>query len=369
LARVQYAPGLNGLLAVTKAGDEVLFELPRLDDAEPLHDHVIVYLDQNQWSAVAKAVHDEYGISQADREAALQLAEWSRQGRITLPASAGHYHETTKRFDQAKRYRLGLCILQLSRGWQMRDPLQVRRDELRTSIRDRFTLPAPFTSGAVFSLSPNALHSPLRGFTPYSPSTDLSQETVFLVRALTAATANIDVMLDPERIEETSDGRWVDANQKFSDWLDGEQLDSQQKRNSIDLFLLTDLSVEIAEEARAAGANSDQVSQWIRSGWGRSISELPATGLFRELTHDRHLNIGTTWRRNDLTDMIYLSCAAGYAHFVICERHMRNGLNQGVKRLGRSTRIFRRLSDAIEPIREALTTRSHSASQGPTMQT
>ena len=41
----------------------------------------------------------------------------------------------------------------------------------------------------------------------------------------------------------------------------------------------------------------------------------PAVGLFREVLHSRHLNKGTTWRPNDLTDMIYLSCAAGYADY------------------------------------------------------
>jgi hypothetical protein len=86
----------------------------------------------------------------------------------------------------------------------------------------------------------------------------------------------------------------------------------------------------------------------------KDIQQLPATGVFREMLHDRHLNKGTVWRHNDLTDMVYLSCAAGYADFVVCERHMGNVLRQGLKRLSRPTLIFRRLRDAVPAIRERL---------------
>ncbi|MFJ7267354.1 hypothetical protein ACIQV3_11990 [Streptomyces sp. NPDC099050] len=75
------------------------------------------------------------------------------------------------------------------------------------------------------------------------------------------------------------------------------------------------------------------------------------------MLHSRHLNKGTTWRPNDLTDMVYLSCAAGYADFVVCEKHMRDPLQHGLKRTGHSTRIDRRLADAVEVIEPALETR------------
>jgi hypothetical protein len=201
----------------------------------------------------------------------------------------------------------------------------------------------------------------VRGIIPYVPPSDFPPDVAFQTEALIAATINIDVMLDGERIEETPETAWATANQSFSDWLDGELRDAQQKRNSIDVFLLNDLSKEIAQEALVAGANPEQLSQWLRSRWGSSISELPATGLFRELTHERHLNVGTTWRRNDLTDMMYLSCAAGYADVVVCERHMRTALNQGLRRLKRSTQVFQRLSDALDPIARSLTARSGMA--------
>ncbi|MEU2434386.1 hypothetical protein ABZ611_33750 [Streptomyces sp. NPDC007861] len=86
----------------------------------------------------------------------------------------------------------------------------------------------------------------------------------------------------------------------------------------------------------------------------RAIGESPAVGLFREMLHSRHLNKGTTWRPNDLTDMIYLSCAAGCADYdVVCEKHMRDPLQHGLKRMGRSAQVYRRLADAVAAIEEA----------------
>jgi len=82
--------------------------------------------------------------------------------------------------------------------------------------------------------------------------------------------------------------------------------------------------------------------------------------MFREVLHERHLNKGTVWRRNDLTDMVYLSCAAGYADFVVCERHMGNVLTQGLKRLRRQPRVFRRLRDAAPAIGDRLGSTAHT---------
>jgi hypothetical protein len=134
----------------------------------------------------------------------------------------------------------------------------------------------------------------------------------------------------------------------------------QQKRKSIDAQLLSDLRTEITEEAHAAGATLEQFQHWFLDQSIEVIRELPATGMFREMLHERHLNKGTVWRRNDLVDMVYLSCAAGYADFVVCERHMGNVLMQGLKRQRRPTLVFRRLRDAVPAIRDRFGSTAHS---------
>ncbi|MET7779743.1 hypothetical protein ABZU94_18245 [Streptomyces mirabilis] len=353
LVRLHYSP-LGGLLAVTRDGDEVAFEVPARGRTEPLDNRLVVYLDQNMWRPVSEALQGGDTVSGEDRASAEQLAEWVRSRRIILPASAGHHYETAKWSVADKRYSLGLTILQLSRGWQMRDPLQVRADEILEMFRCWKGKADSTRAPSVFTLAPNALHSPRRGVTPSTPPSDLSAADAFRWMSLTSASTYIDVMLDAEHVEPGPETGWVASNQRYSDWLDTQGWDSQQKRRSIDAFLFRDFQHEIAEGAYAAGFTTQEVKQRGQKQPVQGFAVLPATGLYREMVHNRHLNRGTQWRRNDRTDMIYLSCAAGYADFVVCERHMREPLERGIRRLGLPAKAFRRLSEAVLAIGDAL---------------
>lgn len=291
LSRLHYSPALESLLAVTRADDNILFELSKQGGAGQLAGRLVVYLDQNQWSAVAKARHDPVRVGDKDREAARQLAEWVQQRQIILPASAGHYYETTKKFDTGTRYHLGLTILQLSRGWQMRDPFQVRRNEIYNAFRRRFAEGTAVRDSPVFTLNPNVIHGPWRGEKSYTPPQDFSPDAVFQHEALTSATALIDVMLDTERCEPGPDAGWTQANQRFSDWLDSEPRDSQQKRKSVDALLLTDLSTQIAEEAHGAGTTIEQV----RTG-SQNRQRMTSASFPRQVYSVRCCTTGTSTR-------------------------------------------------------------------------
>ncbi|WP_432536425.1 hypothetical protein [Kineococcus arenarius] len=344
------------LLAITVTGDTVAFELPSSDDDEQLAGRPVVYLDQNQWSTLSKASDTSSRIPVEDRQAALRLAELAYSGALVLPASSGHYHETTKWPDDAARYQLGLTILQLSRGWQLRDPLQVRRDEIRASYEQMFFGgPAP-RARSVVSLMPDVLHGPARGGPSVAAPLDFPPDFAAAYKALLSATVSIDVMLDRNHIPYTAPTGWVRVNQELSDWLDQQPLDSQQKRKSVDNALLHDLQRELAEEAQSSGIAAKQMSEWLWQHPAR-LPALPALGLFREVLHDRHLNRGLTWKPNDLTDMLYLSTAAAYADVVVCERTMGSALQRGLARLGRTTPVFRRLSEAVPAIERLLDAR------------
>nr|WP_242000093.1 hypothetical protein [Streptomyces klenkii] len=308
-------------------------------------------------------MHGVPGVSAEAHRNALKLAEWVGRGKIIIPASAGHFHETTKRFDHEKRYRLGLTILQLSLGWQMLDPLQVWRNELHEIFHCRSGEGGSVRSQGVFTLASNAIYAS-RGMDSFRAPPDWSPESAFQLETLTAVTAAIDVMLDAERNEPGPDTGWVAANQRFSDWLDSQDWDAQQKRRAVNAFLLADLRREIAEQAHAAGVNVGEFQQWILKHAAKEIGQLPAVGLYREMHYGRHLNKGIKWVPNDLTDMVYLSCAAGYADFVVCERHMCAFLTQGIRRLKGATPVFRRLSDAVAAIEAALESPRGTAQSG-----
>lgn len=358
LVRVEFLPGLAVLRATTDAGDQVEYDLPGPDGpADPLAGRPVVYLDQNQWSAVSNALHgDGRPGPPADRDAALRLAELARQRLVVLPASGGHLFETGKWSDADRRYRLGLKVAQLSRGWQMRDPIQVRRDELHDMFRQRDGDGTGLRTTPVFTLDPDVMFGAWRcpAAEPAAPADPpLPPDAEALSRALVSATVSIDVLLDAERTPPGEGANWHVANQRFSDWLDGEQRDAQQKRNCVDAFLLSDLQRDVAEEAFAAGSTPEQMSDWARGGFGRGLSRLRSAAVYREAMHARHLNHGTTWGPNDLTDLVYLSCAAAYADIVVSEGHMGGIIRQALGRLTRPTPVLKKLRDAV-PVVEAL---------------
>jgi hypothetical protein len=160
--------------------------------------------------------------------------------------SSGHFYETTKWANDKARYALSLAILQLSRGWQMRDAFQVRRDELSDAFRRRTTqAPVGLRRSPVFTLAPNARRAKWHGDETFTPPSDLPPDVSFGVEALVGAVATIDVMLDAKPMEPGPEGVWTTQNQAFSDGLATTSLDSQQKRRLIDAFFLRDLGHEI----------------------------------------------------------------------------------------------------------------------------
>ncbi|MEU6977022.1 MULTISPECIES: hypothetical protein [unclassified Streptomyces] len=354
VARFAHTGAFDALLATTTAGDDVALELPARDGTDQRDGRLAVYLDQNKWRDVTNALTGIGRTTPAELEAARQLAHWVGERKIVLPVSAAHWAETTKWSDTDKRYQLGLTMLRLGRGWQMRDPLQVRRDELRAALARHGATHAEAPVDAVFTLAPDVIHGAARGWTPARVPADLPSEQRFQLVALRSTAALIDVMLDTERVPPGSVSGWVESHQRFSDWLDSEKRDARQKRRSVDVFFLNDIRMDIATEARAARLAPAAASAWVTEHATGDLAAAPALGLLREMFHERHLNKGTTWRTNDLTDMLYLSCAAGYADFVVCERAMGGALKQGVERLRRPVRIFPRLSDVVEAIEDAL---------------
>ncbi|MFJ3538983.1 hypothetical protein ACIPQA_26355 [Streptomyces sp. NPDC090109] len=238
LSRVSCPPTFEGLVVETLKGDSIVLELPRPDRADQLAGRLVVYLDQNKWRLVSDAMRGQRSGTADDRVAAFQLAQWSAERKIILPASSGHYYETTKWSNAEGRYRLGLSILQAGRGWQLRDPLQVWRDELRLMFRAQ--IGQSEVMAPVVTLEPNSLHSAARGFVPASAPADFPPMAAFQQEALVSAVSLIDTMLDSEGGERGPELGWTEANQKFSDWLDTQSGDAQQKRKAIDAWLLSE---------------------------------------------------------------------------------------------------------------------------------
>lgn len=276
LACVQYVPGADVLLAQTRQGEDLFLELPRPGAEDQLAGRPVVYLDQNKWSEIANARHDPSRVRDPqDREAALLLGHWADSKRLVLPASGGHHFETTKWGDATRRRRLGLTVVGLSRGWQMRDPVSVRRDEFHDMFRHRTAGGTGLRHTPVFTLLPDVVHGEWRGGHTWQPSEDLPADDAFRLRALVNATATIEVLLDDDRVKPGVDPGWVAHNRELGARLAGRALDTQQKRREIDVALFTEFGLEIEEEARQAGNAPDHFDEWRRREGAAGLRDLP----------------------------------------------------------------------------------------------
>ncbi len=349
LAQITVIPNAALLHLHTTKGDHVAAELRNRWDPAPLGGRPVLYLDQNIWSTLFRRIHDPDRVDNADEaDAAEQLIDLAMNRRVIVPYSAAHMSETTQWADHDQRYRLALTILQLSGGWQMRDALEVRCREMWAHLALRYraycVLPRP-----VFTLEPDAIHSGIRREPTEAPP-DFPDDLAWLHRSMLSTLADFDTMLDAEWIPPGGVGAWADGLQSYTDWLADEPRDREQRRARTHTIFIGDLHTELARAAALARLTPENLSDWILHQSATALEAMPALGLFREVLHEKLINRDTRWKATDLTDLFYLTCAAGYADHVIGERSATGYIRRAQERLGRTVNVHRNLRSLMAPL-------------------
>ncbi|MFI1236831.1 hypothetical protein [Nocardia salmonicida] len=342
ISRTTYRPLKNTLTIETIRGDTIVAEMPTVRDFSPRRGRPTVYLDQNHWNALYKAKYVISGVKSREHEAALWLIEQASAGRIILPLSSAHMSETCKWRNNGERYALALTILQLSAGWQLRDPLAVRRKEILSSIHSRLETGIEIFAYPAVTLEPYAISSDIR-----SPEVARKHSSLASA-ALTAVTANFDTMLDGEAVQQNPIPGWVERNQNFTDWLATEKgAGSEMKRRRTYVFFFSDTGSEVAKAAHSTGVSVEEMGRWSQSFMEQDVALMPNLGLFREVFHEKLVDGRTKWNSNDLTDMMYLTCAAAYCDFTVGEKSLISKIEQAQRRIKRTSAVFRNLSACV----------------------
>lgn len=126
-------------------------------DAVMRRERPAVYLDQNMWIALARSLHSPARLPVAERNAAAELIGLARSGDVLFPMSAAHVLETAHA-DGRWRRDLAEVLLGLSRGWQLRDPMQMQRSELVIALQRRVGSPGVVVQRpSVVTLEPDAI--------------------------------------------------------------------------------------------------------------------------------------------------------------------------------------------------------------------
>lgn len=299
----------------------------------------VVYLDQNHWSTLVNSVMDPARVhKKQELQPAGRLLELARNGRIILPLSGGHMVETAKMFDPAKRMAMAVTMMQASMGWQMRHPLAVRRQEIRRVVSSEFG-PYPSQIDDVFTLEPYALF-PALGKSSDGSETDLD----LLVNCITSPMVTFDTLLDPDRRELAPPSAWVDANQELTSLAETLALPSKKKRQFSLVHALADFEDEFSEAAKASNVSLQTMGDWIIRDIEKVFSSMPSTGCYVDVAAAKHGNRMTRWKPNDLFDMNYLSCAAGYADYLVGEKATVELLRQSSSRAERALSLHSSLS-------------------------
>lgn len=347
IVSLTYVPSSNLLSIETDRGDTIAADLPSILDPAPRGSRPVLYLDQKDWSLLANALYEPGRVHLSnERDAAEQLIALVRDSKIILPMSLGHIGETAKWTNTERRYRLALTITELSRGWQMRHPLDIRGFELRQSLASRIKHD-PLPPLDVFTLQPCAAESGSTSSQYFATHDGLPFVISRSVEALNCISSYFDAILDSEAVPMNPTPEWVSANQDFTAWLAGASKSGAQKRKSIRIRFLADLVPELAQATHESGISSEELKTWLDSYFYDEVRTMPSLGLFSEIYQDKHLDRSTVWSSNDLIDMLFLTCAAGYADFVVGEHSLVSRARQAARRLDRPINAYPRVSDLL----------------------
>jgi hypothetical protein len=328
------------------SGDVLIVEVGGAGSPDgPPTDRPVVYLDQLHWVSLAKQRHAPEKLNEATASAATTLIELAEAQRILLPLSAGHLTEMAH-LEGRWREHLGLTLLAISRGWQMRNPVAVRKTEFLRTMRGK----SPRTC-AVFTLQPGVLFAASK---PSEPATDLPPPFDDLLPRLTWASALYAAVLDEEAVEmregHEAAERWAAGFPSLAQYMREHKTSAEHARINTLARLIADLGDETALAAQRAGLSPEQYSLWLTEELPDRLREMPYVGRLHEVLYHRLRNADDKWERNDLIDLNFLCCAAGYADIVVGEKQTSEYLRRAESRSAPGAVVCRTLSEAIDAL-------------------
>lgn len=331
----------DALLLVLPSGAEAIVELgiigPRALD--PLAGRRVVHLDQNAWSTLAGAKYGWPRITAGEQAAARALVDLVQRREVVVPMSAGNAVETG-RMHSDRRVQLASTMIELSRGWQMRSPVDVRREELLAALASK----PPIASGMA-SLGADVLFTQrLREV----DGSDLPEPMATALPRLVNISSVYESLLEPEVIADEG-GReaaagWAQSFAQLSAQLHEDGASVSDTRPAAHAAILTDLAPE-----NLGLASTQDVHAWLHRA-SSDFAAMPYLSRYRAVIFARMRNAGSRWEGNDLIDLNFLCCAAGYAHLVVGENRTVGDLRTA-RELPQGALLATSLAEAVSLLR------------------
>lgn len=156
------------------------------------------------------------------------------------------------------------------------------------------------------------------------------------------AQAVVAVLLEDERNHRETPlaTRWAELHESFATHLATEPATRPHVRTLTLFRFLADLGTEHMIHARDSGLSPVEYQGWLRERADDDMARLPYLGRNREVIHLKLQNAQKRWHSNDLIDLMYLPCAAGYADYVVCEKHTGDYLQRLSRGRGDGAKVF-----------------------------
>ncbi|MER5646132.1 hypothetical protein [Streptosporangium sp. NPDC002524] len=292
----------------------------------------IIYLDQNHWITLARARHARHKVQHPDElTAADALWKMAAKQEIRLPLSVAHLVETARAGGGQRRAELADTMLEAYHGWHMSHPVDVRAAEIAA------VLSGEAADVEVFSRQPGTpfLSSQFEPF--HSADPELTEDAQRLVDALVwRDTWNFALRHETQSSEQNKQADvviegWARSHQEFQTYL-AEHPAERDPRQVAAAWTLGDLRVEISMIAHDLGLSPEDFAATMSANSVLSVfSVMPFIARVTEITHLRFRDSNDSWKRNDLNDLMYAICAAGYADFVVADNKFAHLANQASK--------------------------------------
>ncbi|MDQ6613641.1 MAG: hypothetical protein M3083_02480 [Actinomycetota bacterium] len=350
LKRITYRVAENILVMVTEWGDELETELFLFDDQQERRTgRPVVYLDQNKWVQVAQAIHAPERVHLPELGPTRQLIELAAAKEVILPISSGHWIETGPLYGH-RRDHVAASMVGLSRGWIMRDPVLVRMLELVSLFKCRRSSLMPVIDEPVFTLDHRAVYfeaMPSLGHSSLPPEVAMWVDVLSGASAIFAVLLEDDAVCSHEGAEATR--RWAEEHQQAANVLASNSGVRTTSREFTLRWFLKDLWLDLGVATSTANVNVEEFGEWLESEAEADVAMLPYLGRAREVVHRRMLNAQDTWTSNDLIDLLFLPCAAGYADHVVCERKTAADL-RAVRRKDEGAAVHRTVAELLRAL-------------------
>lgn len=315
-----------------------------------------IYLDQNRWSALATAALAPERIGNTkELEAAAEIFRYANDDGAILPVSSAHLLETSGLHGD-RRYEVGVTIASLSAGWQMRHPWNVLEQEAMEALAPRIGASTAFETGRpVVTTQPSAWQqdSSVMGL----GSAPEGNMALFLAM-LSAPGVIVQQLIDPQPLPRTPITTWVATHERITQQFKGLNLTKDQKRAMARRRYWNE-NISLYRNALIKVFGTTDYPTFSNRDLGRLLAEGRMTSLLSDLFVTRFIDQTTRWEQNDLVDMFYLSCAAGYCDYVVAETKTATHLQQIQRRQGKKVNVYTSLHSLVEALHaDGLTTDS-----------